>query len=443
MRPARPAALVGQASATASAGIRAASADTVPNTAVGTAGPAPASNDSNDFAQSIPSTSFSPRQRGEGGRRPDEGANAGYCNAEGRAGDPINRSILEVSEDRVCGFVRDPMRTIAELANVPMPIVVQRIRAMLEAGTIRRVRQTLMATNLAQGALIAWKIAEQRTEAAFDFMATHDPFSGHVVIRNGENGSSEWRLWTTLKVPSGFSVEKHCEFLRQQIGAEKYRIMPTLRAFVLGVGHMRRKGMRVGEMSTSLAAATRPAVVELTERDWSVLSILKADFAPGEIGPMMWEGRARAAGIDPATFYEIAEDLGRRGVIGRFSTFLEHTKPVAGEERVASFNGLFHWSVPAGREIEAGREIGRFAILTHCYWRDAGPELDNVNIMAVAHGETKENVMAHKSAIDAHLDAIGIGFSYTNVYWGGRADIKPSEISPVVYRAWARSRGLV
>jgi DNA-binding Lrp family transcriptional regulator len=377
-----------------------------------------------------------------------EVAEAMPARAAGRAGpvsarDPINRSILEVSEDRVRGFVRDPMRTIAELANVPMPIVVQRIRGMLEAGTIRRVRQTLMATNLAQGALIAWKISAYRVEAAFDFIATRDPFSGHVVIRNGENGPSEWRLWTTLKVPSDFSMESHCDFLLKQTGAEQYRIMPTLRAFVLGVGHMRRKGMRVGEMSTSLAAATEPAVVDLSERDWSVLSILKSDFRPGEIGGSMWEGRSLVAGIDPATFYEIAEDLDRRGVIGRFSTFLEHTKPVAGEERVASFNGLFHWAVPRGREIEAGREIGRFAILTHCYWRDAGAELNNVNIMAVAHGETKENVMAHKKAIDAHLRAIGIGFTYTNVYWGGRAEIKPSEISPVAYQAWARSRGLV
>jgi hypothetical protein len=357
--------------------------------------------------------------------------------------DPINRSILEVSEDRVRGFVRDPMRTIAELSHVPMPIVVQRVRAMLEAGTIRRVRQTLLATNLAQGALIAWKIDEQLAHAAFDFIATGDPFSGHVVIRNGENGPTDWRLWTTLKVPSGFSVERHCEFLGQHIGAETYRIMPALRAFVLGVGHMRRKGMRVGEMSPSPAEAMQPAIVELSDRDWSVLVVLKRDFAPDEIGEGMWLRRALGAGIDPTVFFEIAEDLDRRGVIGRFSTFLEHSKPVAGEERVSSFNGLFHWAVPPGREIEAGCQIGRFAILTHCYWRDAGPELNGVNIMAVAHGETKENVMAHKSAIDAHLDTIGIGFTYTNVYWGGRAEIKPSEISAVAYREWARSRGLL
>ena len=304
------------------------------------------------------------------------------------------------------------------------------------------MRQTLLATSLAQGALVAWKIDDSRTEAAFDFISKGDPFSGHVVIRNAENGSSDWRLWTTLKVPSGFTIEAHCDYLRKQIGAEKYRIMPALRAFVLGVGHMRRKGMKIGAMSPQPAEPIAPAIVELSERDWEVLRVLKRDFAPAEIGEGLWERRAVSAGMHADHFFEVAEDLDRRGVIGRFSTFLEHAKPVAGEERLASFNGLFHWAVPKGREIEAGREVGRFAILTHCYWRDAGPELNNVNIMAVAHGETKDEVMAHKAAIDAHVNGIGIGFTYTNVYWGGRAEIKPSEISPVAYREWARHVGL-
>jgi hypothetical protein len=356
--------------------------------------------------------------------------------------DLLNRRILEVSEDRIRGFVREPIAEIARLTGVNPLVVTQRIRAMLEAGTIRRVRQTLLATNLAQGALVAWKIDDRLINDAFEFIAARDPFSGHVVIRNGENGPSAWRLWTTLKVPAGFSIEAHCGYLRRQIGAERYRIMPALRAFVLGVGHMRRKNMQIGEKSEHLADAMRPAIVELSERDWNVLVVLKRDFAPDEIGDAMWERRARAAAIDPEQFFEVAEDLDRRGVIGRFSTFLEHTKPVAGEERLSSFNGLFHWAVPPGREIEAGREIGRFAILTHAYWRDGGPELNNVNIMAVAHGETKEQVMAHKAAIDRHLIETGIGFTFTNVYWGGRAEIKPSEISPAAYRDWARGAGL-
>ena len=150
----------------------------------------------------------------------------------------------------------------------------------------------------------------------------------------------------------------------------------------------------------------------------------------------LWHARAAETGLPLERFYEIAEDLNKRGVIGRFSTFLEHVKPLATGERVTRFNALFHWAVPPGREMEAGRQIGRFHILTHCYWREGGPEFRNVNIMAVSHGTEKNTVLAHKRAIDDHLASIGIPVSYTNVFWGGRSEIKPSEISPIAYREW-------
>ena len=97
---------------------------------------------------------------------------------------------------------------------------------MLRAGTIRRVRQTLLATSLARGALCAWEIAPERLDAAFEFMFREDPFSGHVVIRTTDAASpgSSYRLWTTLKVPQGFSLRKHAEWLRGRVGAERVSI---------------------------------------------------------------------------------------------------------------------------------------------------------------------------------------------------------------------------
>jgi hypothetical protein len=56
--------------------------------------------------------------------------------------------------------------------------------------------------------------------------------------------------------------------------------------------------------------------------------------------------------------------------------------------------------------------------------------------MAVAHGTDKALVLEHKAAIDAHLEEVGIPVSYTNVFWGGRSEIKPSEIMPAEYDAW-------
>jgi len=141
-------------------------------------------------------------------------------------------------------------------------------------------------------------------------------------------------------------------------------------------------------------------------------------------------------------FFEVAEALNARKVIGRFSTFLEHVKTLASGERVTKFNALFHWAVPPGRELEAGREVGRHHIMTHAYWREGGPEFRNVNIMGVAHGTDKEMVLAHKAAIDRHLAEAGIEISYTNVFWGGRSEIKPSEISPFAYADWCREQGV-
>jgi hypothetical protein len=62
--------------------------------------------------------------------------------------------------------------------------------------------------------------------------------------------------------------------------------------------------------------------------------------------------------------------------------------------------------------------------------------------MGVAHGTDKAVVLAHKKAIDEHLAGVGIPVLYTNVFWGGRSEIKPSEISPVAYREWCERIGV-
>ena len=358
--------------------------------------------------------------------------------------DPINARILAVSEDRLPGFVEEPFADIAVATQLSETMVIERLRAMLEAGVVRRIRQTLMATNLAPGALVAWRVPSENLDSAFEYMFREDPFSGHVVIRStdGATPGSVYRLWTTLKVPLGFSMERHCAFLAGKVGAEGYRVMPAKRLFALGVGHVRRRGIEPGSRSDEPGRVIDTNVVELSALEWRVLTALKREFEPDEIQPRPWRARAAEAGVSYDEFIRVARALHDRKVIGRFSTFLEHVKPSATGERVTRYNALFHWRVPPGREIEAGREVGRHHILTHAYWREGGPEFSNVNLMAVAHGTEKALVLEHKAAIDRHLEEADIPVSYTNVFWGGRSEIKPSEISPVVYAAWAQRVGL-
>lgn len=54
--------------------------------------------------------------------------------------DPVNTDILMVAEDRVKGFRRLPFHAIAEQCGHPVPLVIERLKAMMNAGVVRRVR---------------------------------------------------------------------------------------------------------------------------------------------------------------------------------------------------------------------------------------------------------------------------------------------------------------
>ena len=358
--------------------------------------------------------------------------------------DPVNARILAVSEDRVQGFVRNPVLAIAEASGVDLDTVIERITAMLETGTIRRVRQTLLTTSLAPGALVAWKVPAERIKDAFDFMFAEDPFTGHVVTRttDRETPGSDYKLWTTVKVPRPFDMDAHCRYLAEQVGAYAFKLLPAKKLFTLGVGHVRRRTVEPGDKTDEPGRVQDTEVVDLSEREWRVVMALKREFSPEELRPDLWVPRAAEAGETLEDFFAVAESLDERGLVGRFSTFLEHVKKHTDGTRVTRYNALFHWRVPEGQELRAGQEVGRHHCMTHAYWREGGPEFSDVNVMGVAHGTEKDRVLAHKAAIDAHLEAVGIPVLYTNVFWGGRSEIKPSEVAPPAYRQWCETRGI-
>ncbi len=354
--------------------------------------------------------------------------------------DELNRRILAVAEDRVAGFHRHPFAAVASACGLAEELVRERLLAMLRAGTIRRVRQTLLSTSLAEGALIAWQVPDEQLEFAYSWMRDNDPFTGHVVLRESENPvapGASYQLWTTLKVPAGCgSVAEHCRLLCRLTGATDFVPLPVVGMFALGVGHVRRSQLQVGDKLPELPLMQCPSRPQLSEEEWQVLLSLKESLEPHEFVHDTWAARAAALGMSTERYCTLAEKLDGRHVIGRFATFLDHQ----GKGRHAAglgASGLFHWAVPAGMEERAGAECGRHLCMTHCYWRSGGEEtFGGAQIMGVVHAPTREGVLAHKAAIDAHLAACGIPLLHTAVFWSRRAVICPSEISPAAYRRW-------
>lgn len=354
--------------------------------------------------------------------------------------DPVNMRILSVAEDRIEGFRRLPFEAIAVESGVDAESVMLRLRAMLKAGVVRRIRQTLLATRLAQGALVAWLLPEECLDAAFDWLREYDPFTGHIVLRRAEGDAdgAEYRLWTTLKVPTGCgSLEEHCDMLASHIRAEHYVLLPARGVFALGVGHMRRRALKPGDRLSRPPRMQTTSKPELSPDEWSVLLSLKEELAPEEIVPNPWAARAEKLGMSFEQYCRLAEKLDEKKVIGRFAAFLEHVRTRSAGGPVTACNGLFHWTVPEGMEERAGAECGRHLCMTHCYWRTgAGSHFASAQIMGVVHGMSRDTVLTHKAAIDAHLAQCGIPVLHTAVFWGERAEIRPSEISPKMYRAW-------
>lgn len=353
--------------------------------------------------------------------------------------DPTNVAILRVAEDQLNGFQREPFAVIADRCGVPEAEVVDRLRKLLVSGVVRRIRQTLVTTNLAAGALVAWRLPEGQDDAIFERLRDEDPFTGHLVLRRAEPGSpgEEYRLWTTVKVPPGHSVEAHVALLGSAIGARDAVVMPARAVFRLGVGQMRRRGIAPGTQSAKPAQAQRPKLEVLAARDWRVVSILMREFRPAELGPDPWDPRIREAGLSRDYFFGRVARLEERGLIGRFATVLDHS---GGAEQGAASGctALLAWSVPPGCEVEAGRELGRHEILTHAYWREAGPRLGCLNLFGVAHAADRDKLLAHRAAIDAHLFEAGFPLRAVGTYWSERALVRPSALQPAEYEAWYR-----
>jgi len=119
--------------------------------------------------------------------------------------------------------------------------------------------------------------------------------------------------------------------------------------------------MEPGAKSDEAAEMHAVRSVKLSELEWRVLMALKRELVLDEITENLW-GVARARGRSAAAGLLRGRRKPRRAQGDRaFLDFLEHVKPTA-PANASPASTRSSLAVPAGREIEAGREIGRHHI---------------------------------------------------------------------------------
>ncbi len=355
--------------------------------------------------------------------------------------DVRNRQLLAVAEDQLTGFYPHPFDELAARCHMSAQEVLSRIGELLRAGIIRSIRQTLLNTQLTPGCLTAWQLPENRLQTAFEWLIQHDPFSGHVVLREPEipnHPSAVFRLWTTLRLPIGVSssVENHCQLVARRIGATRFVCMPAAGMFRLSVGHMRRAGLPPGTLDDVEPRMQRPSAPCLTSQQKLVLHSLRTPLSHADLNRDPWVPRAAAVGMSPQDFYNTAAQLVDAGLLGRFAVVLNHTHPDTQRTAGTAKAALLMWAVPIGTEERAGSICARHVCMTHCYFRSGSEPIGGTQIMGMVHGASRAAVRAHKSAIDAALSAAGIPLLHSQMLWTSRAHIRPSEQDPSLYHRW-------
>ena len=161
------------------------------------------------------------------------------------------------------------------------------------------------------------------------------------------------------------------------------------------------------------------AMADLAELD-QLSEAMSQQYAGADLADIDLEALARQLGddaaVDARTLAELEKALRDQGYFERGAD---------GELRLSP---------------KAMRQLGQSVLADIAERLTAGDDIKIEKIDLVPGAYAPQAVVrlrvAHKAAIDNHLAEEGIPLEYTNVFWGGRSEIKPSEISPIVFKEW-------
>ena len=313
-----------------------------------------------------------------------------------------------------------PYAEFAKKLGVPEELIIERIAAAREAGTIRQISAIFDTRHLGyKSSLVAAKVPVERQDEAAAIFSAH-PGVSHNYLRE-----HDFNIWFTVAVApdSQIGLAKTIELLGQLAGVESIRPLPTLKLHKIGVD-LDVKGDRdpAAKKARKAPEQPAPAASTLTDRDRDAIRALQIDL-PATSRPFL--ELAERFGFDEHDLLERANQFVSTGQMRRYAAVLAHRK--AG----FVFNGMGVWVVPNERIGEVGALMGSYAGVSHCYERPTYPDWP-YNLFSMTHGRTKDDCEAVLRSIadETGLDDYIVLYS-TKEY----KKIRVSYFTPEIY-AW-------
>jgi DNA-binding Lrp family transcriptional regulator len=268
--------------------------------------------------------------------------------------------------------------------------VMDRISRMKKSGLIRQINAIFDTRNLGyKSALIAFAVIPEMLDLVANEVNKH-PGVSHNYERN-----HEYNMWFTLAIPPYDEMKPHLDKLANLKGVTKYRLLPTLKLYKIGVklDMVNKDPEKLVPKDTVIQSKKR--IIDLTPRDKSFIRELQNDV---NIISEPFNEQAARLGVSVNDLFRVAKGYQELGIMRRFAAILRH--------REAGFtaNGMVVWKVPENRIDEVGYKLASFSEVSHCYRRPVYPDWQ-FNLFSMIHARTIE--AAEKMAFEMSA-AIGI-----------------------------------
>lgn len=306
--------------------------------------------------------------------------------------DTVDKDILNFIQ-RQFPLVREPYDAIGREVGVAGDEVIRRIEALKRGKVIRQISAIFDTRVLGyHSTLVAARIPKDRLSEGAKAVNSH-PGVSHNYERN-----NEFNLWYTVAVPpdSRLGLEGTVDVMHHISGAEKTRILPTLKLFKIGVTLDMKEGATAKKEAPQYGEADRQgADRNVSEDDKAAIRALQEDIP---LTPRPFDLWGKEVGLSHEELLERAYDLQERKIMRRFSAVLYHRK--------AGFraNAMGVWKVPEGREEEVGNIFAQYQAVSHCYQRPTYEDWPYA-LFSMVHGRTVEECEA---VLDAMAEETGL-----------------------------------
>jgi siroheme decarboxylase len=286
--------------------------------------------------------------------------------------DSVDKKLLNEIQ-WVFPLVDRPYLEIASRHGISEHEAIRRIGGMKQAGLIRQINAIFDTRRLGyKSALIAFSVRPDKLGEVADTVNEH-PGVSHNYERN-----HEYNMWFTLAVPPGSDIKSDLNRLSSLEGVIKYRVLPTLKLYKIGVRLDMVNDDAEKPEPTDEVKALDPERVELSDRDKDFIRILQEDL---DTIPEPFSQAAQGLGVTTEQLFAKAREFEKAGIMRRFAAILRH--------RDAGFtaNGMVVWHVPEDRIDEVGAKLAAFPQVSHCYRRPVYPDW-RFNLFSMVHARS-------------------------------------------------------